>query len=628
MADFKALIAKVAERRALTREEAEAAFDVMMSGEATPAQMGGFLMALRVRGETVDEIAGAVAAMRAKMLRVEAPPDAIDIVGTGGDGRAPQHLHRRGLRRRRRRRPRRQARQPRALVEVRRRRRADRARRQDRCSAPEAVDALHRRGRHRLHVRAGASRGDEACRPDAGRARHPHDLQPARAADQSGRRQAPADRRLLAPTGSSRSAEVLGELGSERAWVVHGAGGARRDLDRRRDQRSPSSKDGEVATFDGHARGRGLARAARRDQRRRRQAQRRGAARRAARRDRAPIATSSLLNAAAALVVAGKARDLARRRRARRQRSIDEGRAARAPGTPRRRVQRADAKASPSAVMHADSDRATSSPGSKRQARRSRRSARPRAAGRDRAPPAARRRRAASSRALEREHRRGRPALIAEIKKASPSKGLIRADFDPPALARAYAGGRRGLPVGADRRPIFQGAPEHLVARARRRALPVLRKDFLFDPYQVVEARALGADCILIILAARRRRRGPRARGRRRAISAWTCWSRCTTRTSSSARLRLESPLVGINNRDLKTFATDARDHRAAGPRVPADRVIVAESGIFTPADLAGWRRAGVSAYPGRREPDAPGRRRGRDRGAARSAGGGVILAL
>ena len=181
MDDLKSIIGKVATGATLSRDEAASAFDAMMSGEATPSQMGGLLMALRVRGETVDEITGAVSAMRGKMLRVKAP------AGRRRRGRhrrrrlrLGQRLDLRLVHRRGRRRARRQARQPRAVVALGRGRRAGVARRQDRPHA-RTGRPLRGRSRHRLHVRAGASSGDEERRPDPGRTRHPHDLQPARA---------------------------------------------------------------------------------------------------------------------------------------------------------------------------------------------------------------------------------------------------------------------------------------------------------------------------------------------------------------------------------------------------------------------------------------------------------------
>ncbi len=174
MESFKPLIAKVAAGATLTRSEAESAFDSMLSGEVTPSQMGGFLMALRVRGETVEEITGAVAAMRAKMLSVKAPPDAIDIVGTGGDGSGSLNVStlaaiitaacgRHG----------RQARQSRRVVAFRRRGHARRARRQDRTGARRRR-ALPRRSRYRLHDGADPPRLDAQRRPDPDRARHAH----------------------------------------------------------------------------------------------------------------------------------------------------------------------------------------------------------------------------------------------------------------------------------------------------------------------------------------------------------------------------------------------------------------------------------------------------------------------
>ncbi|MFN9543404.1 MAG: indole-3-glycerol phosphate synthase TrpC [Alphaproteobacteria bacterium] len=165
----------------------------------------------------------------------------------------------------------------------------------------------------------------------------------------------------------------------------------------------------------------------------------------------------------------------------------------------------------------------------------------------------------------------GRPALIAEIKKASPSKGLIRPDFDPPALAKAYEqGGAACLSVLTDR-PSFQGDDAYLIAARAATQLPVLRKDFLFEPYQVVEARALGADCILIIMAAV---------------------------TDEQARaLALDPQMVGINNRDLMKFVTDLGTTERLAPRVPAGMLVVSESGINTHADLLRLAGVGVTAF-------------------------------
>ena len=198
--------------------------------------------------------------------------------------------------------------------------------------------------------------------------------------------------------------------------------------------------------------------------------------------------------------------------------------------------------------------------------------------------------------ALQKKIEAGEAAVIAEIKRASPSKGVIREQFDPAEIAKSYAaGGAACLSVLTDRE-FFQGAPEHLDAARAACTLPALRKDFVFDPYQVLEARAMGADCILLIAACLSAVEMKALENSARDLGM-AVLVEVHDAAELEAALALRTPLIGVNNRDLRNFETRIETTLGLLERMPAARIVISESGIASPAEVARLRSRGVNAF-------------------------------
>lgn len=574
---FKALLTRAASGAPLTREEAAEAFHIILKGQASEPQVAAFVSLLHLRGETSDEIVAAASVLRDNMVRVHAPPGAIDMVGTGGDGVGTLNIST-------------AASIVTAACGVKVAKHGNRAQ----SSKSGAADVLSALGVRLSLPPAQIAKCIETVglgfmfAPD----HHAALAQVGNVRKQLGFRTifnllgplcnpALVDRQLVgvfAERWLKPYADAFRMLVSKRAWIVHGFDGL--------DEISISGPTKVVELDQGHIRefsirpeDAGLPLHALESILGADANTNAAALRRLLDGERGAYHDIVALNSAAALIVAGKVTSL--------RDGVELAQAAIASGAARTTLDKLVLASMPENVL---GEIAKYKLEDVRVARTSVSLAALEARAKE--APGLRSFKAA----LEEKITRGGFALIAEIKKASPSKGLIRPDFDPPQLAKAYeCGGAACLSVLTDA-PSFQGANEYLVSARAAVGLPVLRKDFMFEPYQVVESRALGADCILIIMAAVSDSQAGELQATARHWGMDVLFE-VHDRAELERALAFSPQLVGINNRDLVSFNTSLETTEKLAPLVPKAALVISESGIHSHEDMVRLSSLGVKSF-------------------------------